>query len=73
MMARACARLRDSVGGVYELLRLMVITRFRFRGRYWRWRHETAFGRGMPKSRREFFKRGFDYARWAHQIRRIGR
>lgn len=32
------------VDGLWQLLRLTVITRGRVRGRYWRWRQETAFG-----------------------------
>jgi len=62
--------IRDTVGGLYELLRLAVITRFRFRGRYWRWRFETAFGRGLPRSKRELLRRTLDYGRWAHRMRR---
>lgn len=65
--------LRDAAGGVYELARLAVITRFRFRGKYWQWRYETAFGRGRPKSRREMCKRLFDYARWMRRMRRMSR
>ena len=38
-------------GGIYELIRLGVISRFRFRGAYWQWRMDTAFGRGKPASR----------------------
>ena len=64
---------RDALGGVYELARLAFITRFRFRGKYWRWRVETAFGRGMPASRRELLKRLFDLGRWMHRMRRMGR
>lgn len=30
--------------GLWQLLRLAVLTRGRLRGRYWHWRQETAFG-----------------------------
>ena len=46
-------RLRDLPGGIYELTRLAIITRLRFRGPYWTWRLHTAFGRGYPASRWE--------------------
>ena len=35
----------DWLFGPLELLRLAVVTRFRFKGPYWHWRMETAFGR----------------------------
>lgn len=56
-------------GGLYELLRLSVISRFRFRGAYWQWRMDTAFGRGKPASRWEMIKAVLDYGKWIHQMR----
>lgn len=73
MIGRLLAWLRDTIGAIYELARLAVITRFRFRGPYWRWRFETAFGRGMPATRRELLRRLLDYARWMHRMRRLSR
>jgi len=73
MIGRFFAWLRDTIGALYELARLAVITRFRFRGPYWRWRFETAFGRGLPASRRELLHRLLDYARWMHRVRRLSR
>lgn len=69
----AARRAIDTLGGVYELLRLAAITRFRFRGRYWRWRFETAFGRGLPASRGELIRRVLSYGRWMHRMRRRAR
>jgi hypothetical protein len=56
--------------GAIELVRLGVITRGRFRGPYWQWRMHTAFGRGMPKTRRELIESALDYGRWARRMRR---
>ncbi|MBX3384905.1 MAG: hypothetical protein KF864_15515 [Phycisphaeraceae bacterium] len=55
---------------VYELLRLAVISRFRLRGPYWRWRMHTAFGRGMPTSRLALARSVFEYATWVARMRR---
>ncbi len=60
----------DTAGGVYELLRLGVVTRLRFRGKYWSWRLETAFGRGYPKSRWEMVLAVLEYGRWIRRMRR---
>lgn len=60
----------DTLGGMYELLRLGVITRFRFRGPYWSWRLQTAFGRGYPESRLELVASVLDYGRWVYRTRR---
>jgi len=63
--------LLDTLGGLYQLARLGVITRFRFRGAYWQWRLHTAFGRGYP-SRGEQWRSVLDYARWMHRMKRGG-
>jgi hypothetical protein len=62
----------DTVGGLYELARLGVITRFRFRGPYWEWRLHTAFGRGYPASRLELVRAVLEYGRWVRRMRRGG-
>jgi len=59
----------ETLGGMWELLRLGVITRFRFRGPYWQWRLHTAFGRGYPR-RRELLASILEYGRWIRQMRR---
>jgi len=54
----------------WELLRLGFITRFKFDGPYWRWRTNTAFGRGMPEGGRlGLYKSVLDYGKWVHQQR----
>ncbi|MCC6660516.1 MAG: hypothetical protein IT437_06475 [Phycisphaerales bacterium] len=62
-------RLLDTLGGLYQLARLGVLTRFRFRGPYWQWRLHTAFGRGHPP-RRELVRSVLEYGRWMHRMRR---
>lgn len=59
----------ETLGGVYELVRLGVISRFRLRGAYWTWRMHTAFGRGLP-GRRETLAGVLEYARWVRRMRR---
>lgn len=58
----------DTLGGLYQLARLGVLTRFRFRGPYWQWRLHTAFGRGYPP-RRELLRSILDYGRWMHRMK----
>jgi hypothetical protein len=57
---------------IYELVRMAVVIRFRFSGAYWRWRMETAFGGGMPESKREMVRSLLEYGRWVHAMRRGG-
>jgi len=59
----------DTLCGVWELLRLAAISRFRLRGPYWTWRRETAFGRAHL-SRRQRLGAVLDYGRWVHRMRR---
>ncbi len=62
----------DTVGAIYELARLGIITRFRFRGPYWEWRLHTAFGRGYPESRVQLIRAVLEYGRWVRRMRRGG-
>jgi hypothetical protein len=62
-------RLRDLPGGMYELVRLAIITRLRFRGPYWTWRLHTAFGRGYPASRWELVHSVLEYGIWMRRMR----
>ncbi|MBX3353609.1 MAG: hypothetical protein KF684_11810 [Phycisphaeraceae bacterium] len=64
-------RLRPSecVFGSLELLRLAFVTRFRFKGPYWHWRMETAFGRGKPP-RAEMLRAALRYGAWARRMRK---
>ena len=60
----------ETLGGLWLLLVLGLRTRFRMRGRYWSWRHETAFGRGEP-DRAEKRRAVIHYARWLWRMRRL--
>lgn len=63
------SRILDNLGGLWELGRLAALTRFRFKGPYWRWRVHTAFGRGYP-TRRELARGVLAYGRWVRRMRR---
>ncbi|NUQ67792.1 MAG: hypothetical protein HUU18_05880 [Phycisphaerales bacterium] len=61
----------DTIGGVYELARLFVLSKGRLRGAYWTWRSTTAMGDGVgisPGARRAGI---FEYARWVRRMRRL--
>lgn len=59
----------DTLGGIWQLARLAVLTRFRFKGPYWQWRLHTAFGRGYP-AKGELMRSVLEYGRWVHRMRR---
>lgn len=60
--------LRETIGGLWQMLRLFALMRFRFSGPYWGWRMQTAFGRGRP-GKREMLHGVMAYARWMHRMR----
>jgi hypothetical protein len=60
--------LLDTLGGLYQLARLAVITGFRFRGPYWQWRMHTAYSHQRPP-RATMLHDILNYARWVHQMR----
>jgi hypothetical protein len=60
----------DTLGGLYQLARLAVLSGLRFRGPYWQWRLHTAFGRGYPPTRGELLRSILEYGRWMHRMRR---
>jgi hypothetical protein len=62
----------QTLGGLYELARLAVISKFRFKGEYWSWRLHTAFGRGYPTSKWETIRSILAYGRWVYRLRRGG-
>ncbi len=63
-------RIGETIGGLYQLARLAVVTRFRFKGAYWTWRMQTAFGRGYPP-RGELIRSILDYGRWMHRMKKL--
>lgn len=60
----------ETIGGLWALLALGFRTRFRFRGAYWRWRMETAFGNGEPDPAAKRHA-ALDYGRWMHRMKRF--
>ena len=59
----------ETILGLFGLLRLLVLSRFRMKGAYWQWRQHTAFGNGeFPKGQR--LASILEYVRWIHQMRR---
>ncbi|MBX3364914.1 MAG: hypothetical protein KF866_09130 [Phycisphaeraceae bacterium] len=61
----------DTCGGLFQLTRLAFLSKGRFRGPYWQWRIQTAYGRGLPASRRRRLHDLLEYARWVHRVRRM--
>ncbi len=64
--------LTETLGGLWELFLLAARSRFRVRGRYWRWRYETTFG-GDPAARPPWWRRVravLDYGRWVYRMKR---
>ncbi len=62
-------RFLETLGGLYQLARLAVISKFRFKGPYWQWRMHTAFGRGFPSTRTELVRSILEYGRWMHRLK----
>lgn len=62
----------EALRGLSALPRLAWATRGRLTGRYWRWRIETAFGRGRP-GWPEIAESTLAYGAWASRLRRLGR
>lgn len=60
----------DTLCGLYQLGRLAALSRFRFKGPYWSWRLNTAFGAGYPSSRTELLRALLAYGAWVHRMRR---
>ena len=62
----------ETIGGFWYLFLLAAKTRFRLRGPYWKWRHETAFGtdRARMPSRRDRCRAIVGYARWVYRMKR---
>ncbi len=69
--------LLDKVRAIFALARLGVTTRFRFKGAYWSWRNETAFGshdadfaRDKRISLRDHCHAVLEYGAWVARMRR---
>ena len=64
-----------TLSGIWNLALLGLRTRFRFRGRYWSWRMETAFGTDRAKwpSARERRRAAIAYGAWVGSMRALAR
>ncbi len=56
------------IGGMYEMMRMGLLSRFRLGGRYWRWRTETAFPGGKSERSMRLL---FEYFMWVSRIRHL--
>lgn len=67
--------LRRRLIAALAAVRLGLATGFRFRGGYWRWRLETAFGNdpGRMPGARERREAMVDYLVWTHRMRALMR
>ncbi|MDG2021633.1 MAG: hypothetical protein P8J59_06760 [Phycisphaerales bacterium] len=67
--------MRHCLSGLVGLLYLGVTTGFRFRGRYWSWRMETALGsdRSIWPSAAERRRSFIAYGAWARRLRLAAR
>lgn len=62
----------STLGGLWVLAGLAVVSRFRFGGRYWSWRMHTALPvSSAPRGRLARAGLGMEYARWAWRMRRL--
>lgn len=65
-------RLIDTIGALWVLLTLGVVTRFRFNGDYWQWRTKTALdAKGAPEGKLARMHLAMEYGRWAWRMRRL--
>lgn len=63
----------DTIGGIWALLVLALTTRCRLRGKYWRWRYETAFGSEPDKytTRRQRLRAMIEYGKWVRRMKKL--
>ena len=69
----SCMTPRLLLDALIGFIRLGFATRFRVRGAYWQWRHETAFGKDPDRQpgRMETIRLAIDYAAWTTRMRRL--
>ncbi len=64
-------RLLDTIAGLWYQFWMVARSGFRLRGNYWTWRFQTAFGRGLPSSKKELVLGLLEYGRWVARMRRL--
>mgnify|MGYP006865134474 CR=1 FL=1 len=60
----------ETIGGIWELLLLLVKSGMRLRGKYWRWRIITATG-NEKMTITKVLKNAIDYGRWIYRMKRL--
>ena len=66
------SRFTNTLGGLWVLASLAIISRGRFKSRYWQWRTATAFPPGSsPSGTLPKLKLIIEYANWAWRMRRL--
>lgn len=63
--------LLDFLGGLFEMIRMGVISKFKLRGQYWSWRTHTAFPESNPPRGQSMPRLALEYFIWAHRIRKL--
>jgi hypothetical protein len=61
----------DLIGGLFEMLRMGILSRFNLQGSYWSWRTHTAFPDGDPPKGHSKWRLALEYFVWVHRIRRL--
>ncbi|MEO1008101.1 MAG: hypothetical protein AAFX79_06020 [Planctomycetota bacterium] len=61
--------LRDLPPAALAAFRLLIGAGAKLRGDYYAWRWHTAFGRGVPESKREMLRGMIAYLAWSQRIR----
>lgn len=61
-----------TIFGVWALLRLGLESKFRVRGKYWKWRKDTAFGHFLVKDG-EKRRAMLEYGKWVAEMQKVAR
>ena len=65
--------MKYTIDALWQLARLAVLSKFKLRGAYWKWRADTAFGTdvGRMPSRAARLLAVLDYGAWVGRMRRL--
>jgi len=63
--------LLDLLGGLTEMVRVGILSRFNLRGEYWTWRTHTAFPGGETPAGQSKPRLALEFFIWAHRIRKL--
>ena len=70
---RVGASIGKTVDALWQLARLAVLSKFKLRGAYWKWRADTAFGTNVKRmpSLAARFGAILEYGAWVGKMRRL--